>query len=212
MAETLKSTAPPVIEPPPEKSPEPPKPAAPPPKQVKPEPPKPEPAKPEPTEPPKVTKEAPQPTYPASAEPASIKVSSSPSGAEVFINAEYKGTTPVTVTGIRPGTVSLLVNKEGKARFSQKFSLKPGEKLDVGTVKLGDIFGSVSITSVPSGAKVIFDGEDIGARTPLTVKKVRRDKQHTVQVVLKGFKTWERTFEMAGDEDDKKFSVTLEEE
>ncbi len=151
-------------------------------------------------------------TYPPSAEPASLKVSSSPSGAEVFINAEYKGTTPITISGIKPGTVSLLVNKEGKARSSQNINLKPGEKADVGTVKLGDIFGSVSVSSTPSGAKVIFDGDDIGARTPLTIKKVRRDKQHSIQVVLKGFKTWERTFSMAGEEDDKKFSVTLEEE
>lgn len=143
-------------------------------------------------------------------EPASIKVSSDPSGAEVFVNAEYKGTTPVTVTGIRPGTVSILVNKEGKARYSQKINLKPGEKKDLGTVKLGELYGSVSISSIPSRATVIFDGEDIGAKTPVTIKKVRRDKQHTIKLVLSGYKTWERTFDMQ-DTEEKKFNVSLEE-
>ncbi len=143
-------------------------------------------------------------------EAATLKVNSDPSGAEVFVNAEYKGATPLTITGIRPGSVSLLVNKEGKSRYSQKISLKPGEKKDIGTVRLGELYGQVSISSTPSRASVIFDGEDIGAKTPVTIRKVRRDKQHTVKLVLSGYKAWERSFDM-NDTEDKKFNVMLEE-
>ncbi|MBI2341840.1 MAG: serine/threonine protein kinase [Deltaproteobacteria bacterium] len=141
--------------------------------------------------------------------PASIKVQSSPSGAEVFINAEYKGTTPATISNIRPGNVGILINKEGRSRFSQKLSLKPGELLDLGTVKLGELYGTVSISSSPSRAAVIFDGEDIGTKTPVTIKKVRRDKQHEVKLILEGYEPWERSFDMS-DADDKKFNVMLE--
>lgn len=143
-------------------------------------------------------------------EPATLKISSNPSGAEVFINAEYKGTTPITIANLNPGTLSVLVNKEGRSRFSQKISVKPGEKKDLGTVKLGNVYGSISINSTPSRAAIILDGEDIGAKTPVTIKKVRRDKQHTIKLILKGYKDWERSFDMS-DTDDKKFNVTLEE-
>lgn len=150
------------------------------------------------------------PEFGANAEPATIKISSNPSGADVFINAEHRGTTPVTISNLKPGTVSVLVNKEGKARFSQKISLKPGETKDLGTVKLGEFYGNVFVSSTPSNAKVFVDGNDIGAKTPVTVRKVARDKSHTLKLVLDGYKTWEKTFDMH-DSDDKKFNVNLEE-
>ncbi|PIR18201.1 MAG: hypothetical protein COV46_00880 [Deltaproteobacteria bacterium CG11_big_fil_rev_8_21_14_0_20_49_13] len=166
-----------------------------------------------------ITPEAPKPvekpsepdtSYRAGAETATLSLSSDPSGAEVFVNAEFRGTTPITITSLQPGTVRLLINKEGKARYSQKVSLKPGEKKNLGTVKLGELYGSVSISSSPSRARVIFDGEDIGAKTPVTIKKVRRDKQHNIKLVLGGYRAWERSFDMQ-DADDKKFNVIMEE-
>lgn len=151
------------------------------------------------------------PSYGADAASATLRIASDPNGAEIFINGEYKGTTPTTISGIKPGTVSLLINKEGKSRSSQAVSLSPGESKDMGTVKLGELYGSVSITSSPSRASVIFDGEDIGAKTPVTVKKVRRDKQHSVKLNLEGYKVWERNFDMEGA-NEKKFNITLEKE
>jgi hypothetical protein len=176
--------------------------------------PKKEPVK-EPKQEPKREPPAPAPTpapqYGPDVAAGSIKIGSSPSGADVFVNAEHRGVTPITVTGIRPGAVSILVNKEGKSRFSQKVNLKPGETLDLGTVKLGELFGEVSIDSSPSHAKIFFDGGDIGAKTPVTVRKVRRDKTHSLKLVLEGYKTWERSFDM-GDTESKKFDVQLERE
>lgn len=152
-----------------------------------------------------------EPQYASTSAPASLKVASDPSGAEVFIDGEYKGTTPVAVSGIRPGSISLLINKEGKARSSQKISLQPGEAKDLGTVKLGELYGSVSIVTNPSRADIFFDGENIGAKSPVTVKKVRRDKSHSLKVVLKGYKVWESAFDMEGG-NEKKFNITLEKE
>jgi len=144
-------------------------------------------------------------------EPASIRIASDPSGADIFINAEHRGTTPATISGIRPGQVSLLVNKEGRARISKKITLRSGEKLDLGTLKLGSLFGTLSIKSIPSGAKVYLDGNDIGARTPVSVKRVQTDKQHTIKLMLPGYRDWEKSFDMEG-QDEKKFNVSLEEE
>jgi hypothetical protein len=149
------------------------------------------------------------PTYGEGAAKASLRVASNPSGAEIFINGEYKGTTPATISDIKPGSVSLLVSKEGKSRFSQRISLSPGESKDMGTLKLAGLYGSVSINTSPAGAKVYFDGDEIGARTPLTIKKVQRDKAHSLRLVLDGYQDWQSNFEM-GNEDEKKFNVTME--
>ncbi len=166
----------------------------------------------------------PAPTAPAVAEPtraeeptvtdgtklATLRLSSEPSGAEVFIDAEFKGTTPVTINNVKPGTLSLVVNKEGKIKYTQKVSLKAGEKKDLGTIQLGDLYGTVSVTSTPPRAAIIFDGENIGVTTPVTIKNVRRDKQHNIKLVLEGYKPWEKAFTMR-DVEDKKFNIMMEE-
>ncbi|PIU58448.1 MAG: hypothetical protein COS89_00335 [Deltaproteobacteria bacterium CG07_land_8_20_14_0_80_38_7] len=138
-----------------------------------------------------------------------IRISSKPTGAQVFINSYYKGDTPITVE-VRPGKVSVLVNKEGHLRYSKKVSVKPGQKVDLTNINLGGLYGEVSLSSSPSRAKVIFDNKEISAKTPVTIRKVRRDQPHTIMLKLKGYKVWSRSFNM--EDGDKDFNVTLESE
>lgn len=51
-------------------------------------------------------------------------------------------------------------------------------------------FGSVKITSSPSGAKIYFDGSLIGQRTPVIVKGVRHGKSHSIKLELDGYQSW----------------------
>ncbi len=141
--------------------------------------------------------------------PASLRVNSRPSGAEVFINNVYRGNTPIVISKIPPGTVNVLISKEGKAGHSESITLSPGENKDMGVLKLGQLYGTVSIESSPAGADVAFDGQKISATTPLTIRKVRRDRAHTITLDRKGYQSWERTFEM-NDKKDMKFNVILE--
>lgn len=162
--------------------------------------------------PPKVaeTTPPPEPAVADGTKLASLRISSDPAGADVFVDAEFKGTTPVAINNVNPGTVNLVVNKEGKIKHVQKISLKAGEKKDLGTIKLGEIYGTVSVASTPPTAAIIFDGENIGVKTPVTIKNVRRDKQHTIRLTLQGYKSWEKSFSMR-DVEDKKFNIMLEE-
>lgn len=139
--------------------------------------------------------------------PAQIKIASNPSGAEVFINAEYKGKTPLTAS-VQPGSVSIIVNKEGLARYSRKITVRPGEKVNLTDINLSDLYGEVSLSSVPPRANVVFDGQAIPAKTPVTIRKVRRDQQHSVSISLPGYRTWSTSFSMDGG--DKSFNAILE--
>lgn len=140
-------------------------------------------------------------------EPGQIRIASNPSGAQVFINEEYKGTTPLTAN-VAPGTVSILVNKEGLMRYSRKITLKPGEKVNLTDIKLAGLYGEVSVSTSPPRASVVFDGQAISAKTPVTIRKVRRDQPHTISLSLSGYKTWTRSITM--EEGNKILNVTLE--
>lgn len=137
-----------------------------------------------------------------------IKINSDPSGAEVYVNGEMRGTAPVTVSNVPSGNVKIILNKEGLGRHSSSVSLAPGETKNLGTIKLGDVYGEVSVNSNPPRATVSLDGTPYGT-TPLNIRKVKRDRPHQIRVTLDGYQTWETSFSF-GDDKVKKFNVSLE--
>jgi len=99
--------------------------------------------------------------------------------------------------------------KEGFGRQTTRVTLKPGETESFGTIKLGNAFGEIFVNSYPSRATVILDGDKLNARTPLTIRRVPRDKPHTIQLQKDGFQNWERTVNLE-DKDRIKYDVELE--
>ena len=143
--------------------------------------------------------------------PGSLSIDSDPSGAEVYVNAEYKGTTPVKVANLPPGSVKVSVSKEGFMRQTTTVRLSPGESKSLGTIRLGSQFGEVSVRSTPPRATVIFDGDAIGARTPVTIRRVPRDKSHSLTIRLDGYREWSGNVDLSNQEN-KKYDVLLEKE
>lgn len=137
-----------------------------------------------------------------------LVIASNPAGADVFINAEHQGKTPLTVT-VPAGRVSVLVSKEGLARYSKKITVNPGDTVKITDIKLGELYGEVSIVSTPPRSTVYFDGQEIPAKTPVTIRRVRTDQEHTIKVTHDGFQQWSRSFSMDG-ENKKSFNVMLE--
>ena len=137
-----------------------------------------------------------------------LVLASDPAGADVFINAEHQGKTPLTVT-VPAGRVSVLVSKEGLARYSKKITINPGDTVKITDIKLGELYGEVSIVSTPPRSTVYFDGQEIPAKTPVTIRRVRTDQEHTIKVTHDGFQQWSRSFSMDGEKK-KSFNVTLE--
>lgn len=153
---------------------------------------------------PQTTKEKPAATGGVGA----IKINSDPSGAEVYVNGEMRGKAPLTVSNVPSGNVKIILNKEGLGRHSSSVSLAPGETKNLGTVKLGEVYGEVSVSSNPPRATVSLDGTPYGT-TPLNIRKVKRDRPHQIRVTLDGYQTWETSFSF-GDDKVKKFNVSLE--
>ncbi|MDO8461229.1 MAG: serine/threonine-protein kinase [Deltaproteobacteria bacterium] len=173
-----------------------------------PPPPPPAPARVEPTPTPQpVVEEAPKGPF----KYGSLSMKSEPSGAEVYVNGEFKGTTPLKAENVVPGNVKLVVSKEGFLKYNTQVRLGSGESKNLGTIQLGSLYGEVSISSDPPRAFVIFDGEQIAPKTPVTIKRVPRDRPHTLRLQMGGYRGWDTSFELR-EAPTKKYNVTLEKE
>ena len=150
-----------------------------------------------------------QPTYRPTPQPpqktrtggtGTVKISSDPSGADVFIGGEYKGKTPLT-TNVPAGNTKVIINKEGLQRYSRSVNVESNKTVKLTNIKLGNMYGQVKLTSVPPRASVVFDGRQIPPKTPVTIKKVSKDQPHTITVSLPGYRSWTKTFSITSGDD-----------
>ncbi len=64
-------------------------------------------------------------------ETGSVRIISSPPGAAVYLDSEYRGTTPATVTAIAAGTYILEIRESGYNPWSAPVTVKPGSMLNI---------------------------------------------------------------------------------
>ncbi|OCC15325.1 Polysaccharide deacetylase, caspase activity [Dissulfuribacter thermophilus] len=57
-----------------------------------------------------------------------LRFTSVPSGAMVYVDGERRGVTPLTVSGLKPGVVSVRVEKEGYIATEKQVRVKPGRR------------------------------------------------------------------------------------
>jgi hypothetical protein len=125
--------------------------------------------------------------------------------AEVFVDGDGLGPTPIELKRIVSGPHTIRVVKDGYQPYQKKVNVRDGKKTVVAAT-LKPNFGTLMITSKPSRANVVIDGEPRG-KTPLNVKldpgrhdvvvgaeeshgkverrvKIRRRKKHKLNVRL----------------------------
>ncbi|MDO8494255.1 MAG: serine/threonine-protein kinase [Deltaproteobacteria bacterium] len=177
--------------------------------------PKPIPAKPEPARQEPAPKPTPKPVTPPKPEPqqvfsgtGSIQFASKPSGADIFINGEKVGSTPQTVK-VPAGRVKILITKGSDTLPCQKTILIKNDQTEKFNCTLGPLFGKIDILSIPSRAEVYFDNKKMDGKTPMTIKKIKRDGNHTLRIELNGYQPWEKAFDLT-EEENEVFHIQLE--
>lgn len=88
----------------------------------------------------------------------SVTIVSEPSGAAVTLNGIGRGETPCTVDGIPRGNVSVELSMDGYKTESRSLALKAGERQNL-FVEMNPIPGTMSLSSIPDGARFYVDGE-----------------------------------------------------
>ena len=120
----------------------------------------------------------------------SVSVSSSPSGARIYLDGTDTGyITPKVLTGISAGSHTVRCSMTGYTDQSQSVTVTAGQISDVVlTLPVPETAtGSIYVTSQPSRALVYLDGKYQGLYTPATISKVTAGT-HTVRVAKYGYK------------------------
>ncbi|MBN2685479.1 MAG: PEGA domain-containing protein [Pontiellaceae bacterium] len=115
---------------------------------------------------------------------ACLTVGSSPAGAEILVYGEPKGTTPMIVEDIVPGTAEVRVEMKGYIPFVKEMAFAESTAYEINPV-LEALPSGLSVYSLPPGAAVFVDNEAVG-ETPLTLSDLEGGV-HEVQVTLAGY-------------------------
>lgn len=98
-----------------------------------------------------------------------LRVETEPEGAEVFVDGESRGFTPIEIDGLTIGEHEILIKKTGFRSIERKVNVTEVGVSISETLEEG--FGDVIIISKPKRADVIFDGEEKG-ETPISINNV----------------------------------------
>lgn len=140
------------------------------------------------------------PAQVVSATGAEISVVSTPPGADIELDGIFVGTTPAELP-VSAGQRTIKITKNGFAPFERRMlivaggkqtisaDLQPGQKADASisqtSAALG--FGTVSISSDPSGAEIYADDSLVG-KTPTTIRLT--PGTHWIRILATGYKNW----------------------
>jgi len=121
---------------------------------------------------------------------AEYNVSSAPEGADILVDGEKVGVTPLVVK-IEEGKRTLAVKAEKFKPFEQEIAVVAGDSLSIPQIQLIPADGVIDLASSPSGAAVIINNEYRGT-TPLTLNLAPNVDQR-VQVYKAGFQLSDQT-------------------
>jgi len=129
----------------------------------------------------------------------SIKISSTPPGASIFINGKPTGkTTPATISGLEQGknyTISLSKNGYestartiflGQTETAANLVLKEAPKeIQTETTQVGT--ATLKISSKPYGALIYLNGASTGKTTPAAIPNLEVGKTYSIRLVKEGY-------------------------
>ncbi|HTY15528.1 MAG TPA: PEGA domain-containing protein [Methanoregulaceae archaeon] len=135
-----------------------------------------------------------------------IVVTSVPSGAAVYVNSNYQGTTsiasPLDITGLQPGTVTVVLKKSGYNDYTTTTNVVAGTSAQVSATLQpagNQKTSNVQIVSDPSGADVYVNNVYKGI-TPLSFQNVPAGTG-TVTISLPGYNTYTTTVTLVAGQD-----------
>lgn len=124
----------------------------------------------------------------------SLTVNSTPPGAKVFINSQYVGDSPITVTSVPAGSNHVQCVLDGYEEWKKNFDFDPSThtySVDAALVKLASKKAWIFTASNPPGALIYLNGVFKG-NTPLSIPDLQPGN-HSIKFTLRDYKIWEET-------------------
>ncbi|MDH7510359.1 MAG: PEGA domain-containing protein [Methanolinea sp.] len=125
----------------------------------------------------------------------SLRVTSSPSGAETYVDEIYRGYTPMTIGSLSTGRHAVRLSLAGYQDYTRTVEIESGSQSSF-SVTLTPVYqpttGDIVVTSVPGGAAIYLDGSYRGTtseRNPFDITGVAPGS-HTVSLLKNGYQDY----------------------
>lgn len=129
--------------------------------------------------------------------PAESYFTSSPSGASVYLDGQFIGTTPLGPYYVEPGYHDVKMTLTGWKDHTQRLLFTSGKRENI-DAKLQLPPGTVTVYTNPSRATVLIDGKVVGM-TPLTYTEAGPGTV-TLEIVKEGYRSIVKTFTIYSNE------------
>ncbi|HVP94594.1 MAG TPA: PEGA domain-containing protein [Methanoregulaceae archaeon] len=127
-----------------------------------------------------------------------LRVASTPEGAAVYVNNDYRGTTPVIgsldISNLNPGVSAIALKKAGFEDYTTQVIITAGTTTQINAaLKATQAPGvaTVQIVSSPGGADVYINNQYVGI-TPILFQNVKTGS-YTVEIRLPGYTSYTTT-------------------
>jgi hypothetical protein len=97
--------------------------------------------------------------------PGSLRVTSIPETARIYVDGEMMGRGDVTVAKIKPGSHTIRAELDGYRTESRTIEIPNGERV-VEELRLENIMGRLEIITAPANAKIFLNGKSYGTTKP----------------------------------------------
>lgn len=114
-----------------------------------------------------------------------VDITSDPADAQVVVDGEKEGTTPLTLHSLRPGPHHVRITKQGYRQYDTFFEIGEGSYSNI-ECSLVPEKGILLVTSEPSGAEVSIDGVSLGI-TPHLMTDIELGKQYRFDLRKTGY-------------------------
>lgn len=118
---------------------------------------------------------------------AQLSLSSSPSGASVYLNGVYQGKTPLTLN-LSPGNYTVTFRKEGYREETRNITLSARETRSV-YVTLKPAQSSLKLRTDPSGVDVYIDGRYVGTTDQNGLNLILDPGTYEIKLEKEGYET-----------------------